>query len=56
MSRLKSSWDSEFSGKIETFLPNSGRFETLLGFLGDPGASTPGKISKFQVFKLLEMR
>ena len=44
MSRLKSSWDSEFSSKIETFSPNSGRLDTLLGFLEGPGASTPGKI------------
>ena len=42
MSRLKSSWDSEFFSKIETFSPNSGWLDTLLGFGGGgAGASTP---------------
>ena len=35
--RQTSSWDSEFSSKIGTFSPNSGRLETLLGFLGEGG-------------------
>ena len=49
MCRLKSSWNSEFSSKIETFSPNSGRLDTLLGFLGGPpGASIPKKFRNFR--------
>ena len=40
MSRLKSSWDSEFSSKIETFSRNSGRLDTLLGFWGVQGQAS----------------
>ena len=32
-----------FSGKIGVFLSNSGRFDTLLGFLGGTEACSPGK-------------
>ena len=55
MSRLKSSWDSEFSRKIGTFSPNSVRLGTLLGFLGDPGAclQTAGNASKLSILPSL---
>ena len=43
MFRLKSSRDSGFSSKIEIIPPNSGRLDTLQGFL------------VLEVFKLLEM-
>ena len=43
VSRLKLSRDSGFSSKIETIPPNSGRLDTLQGFLGGPGAYSPGK-------------
>ena len=41
MFRLKSSWDSEFSNKIGTFSPNSGRLDTLLGFFGGVRGHAP---------------
>ena len=55
MSRLKLSWDSEFSSKIGTFSPNSVRLGTLLGFLGDPGAclQTAGNASKLSILPSL---
>ena len=61
MSRLKLSRDSGFPGrKIGTTPSISGRLDTLHWvFLGGegwgPGACSPGKKSKFEVFKLLEM-
>ena len=47
VSRLKLSWDSGFSSKIETISPNSGRLDTLQGFFwggGVPGDVSPEKI------------
>ena len=60
MYRLKLSRDSGFSSKIGTIPPNSGRLDTLQGVflgggVGGRGACSPGKNSKFEVFKLLEM-
>ena len=59
MFRLKLSRDSGFSSKIGAIPPNLGRLDTLqeffLGGGGGPGACSPGKNSKFEVFKLQEM-
>ena len=43
VSRLKLSRDSGFSSKIETIPPNSGRLDSLQGFLGGPGDVSPEK-------------
>ena len=55
MSRLKLSRDSGFSRKIGTIPPNSGRahaWTLCKGFFGGcPGACSPRKNSKFEVFK-----
>ena len=55
--RVPTEVESGFSGKIGTTPPNSGRLDTLQGFLGGrPGAWSPGiKKLKFEVFKLLEI-
>ena len=44
VSRLKLSRDSGFSSKIDTIPPNSGRLDSLQGFLGGPGDVSPEKI------------
>ena len=41
--RLKSSRDSGLPSKIGTIPPNSGRLDTLQGFLGGPEACSPVK-------------
>ena len=58
MSQLKLNRDLGFSSKIGTILPKSGCLDTLQGMFGGrggPGACSPRKNSKFEVFKLLEM-
>ena len=55
MSRLKSSRDSGFSSKIGTFPPNSGRFDSLQGFCGGPGACSPGGMRYSNFWKCTEI-